>query len=274
MNHINDILKELILNINTESDPRELKVKETLFANFKLDPQKTIINYPSRPFNWKYFAGELYWYLLKDRKIEEISKYSSFWKKLINIDGTINSNYGHLYIGEQYKWVFESLKKDKNTRQAVAFYNRPEYQYVSNKDFICTLYNLFFIRDNKLHMKVQMRSSDLWYGISYDAPWFGVILQSLYLDLKNNVYPDLELGYYYHFSDNLHFYERHFNLSEEILKETPIKNDVLILKKPLFSYDSRIQFSDSAKEFISEMRIANGKDVDYKKILNILFEIR
>jgi len=273
MNHINDILKNLISNIESECDPRNLKVKECLFAKFELDPRKTIINYPSRPFNWKYFAGEFYWYLIKDRKIEEISKYSSFWKKLTNIDSTINSNYGHLYIGDQYKWVFDSLSNDKNTRQAVAFYNRPEYQYPSNKDFICTLYNLFYIRDNKLHMKVQMRSSDLWYGISYDAPWFGAIHQSLFLDLKN-VYPELKLGSYYHFSDNLHFYERHFDMSNDILKEKALKNDEIVLKDRLFYIDgSRILYTNNTKEFIEKMREANGKNVDYKEILKSVFEI-
>jgi len=271
MNHINDVLKDLIRNIDQECDPRNLKVKETLFANFKLDPRKTMIDYPSRPFNWKYFAGELYWYLLKDRKLDNIAKYSSFWKKLTNIDGTVNSNYGHLFIGDQFKWSYECLASDKNTRQAVSFYNRPEYQYSSNKDFVCTLYNLFFIRDNKLNMKAQMRSSDLWYGISYDAPWFGTIQQSMFLSLKK-IYPDLELGYYYHSSDNLHFYERHFDLSERVLRETPASLITMTLKEPLFEIDgTQVRLLDNTKEFISKMRDADGKDVDYKEILSTLY---
>lgn len=272
MNHINEVLKDLIKNIDQECDPRNLKVKETLFAQFKLDPRKTTIDYPSRPFNWKYFSGELFWYLLKDRKLDNISKYSSFWKKLTNIDGTVNSNYGHLFIGDQFKWAYECLENDKNTRQAVSFYNRPEYQYTSNKDFVCTLYNLFFIRDNKLHMKAQMRSSDLWYGISYDAPWFGTIQQSMFLSLKK-IYPELELGYYHHASDNLHFYERHFDLSEKVLRETPSSLITMTLKEPLFEIEGiDVKLTGNTLEFISKMREADGQDVDYKKILSTLYE--
>ena len=268
---INQEVKRLLNEINDENTPRDLKVKEKLFSSFSVDPTTVIIDHPERKFNWKYFAGELYWYLLKDRKIEEISHYSSFWKKLTNIDGTVNSNYGALYIGDQFKWVYESLKRDKNTRQAIALYNRPEYQYSSNKDFICTLYTWFYIKDDTLNMKAQMRSSDLFYGISYDAPWFGTVLQSLYLNLKP-LYPTLKLGTYYHHSDNLHFYERHFKLAE-VMKKTDFNQDITMwLKEPLFSLEGmQLNYSDDVNKFISEMRDLKGKDTDYKKVLESIY---
>lgn len=268
---INQEVNRLLTEINEENSPRDLKVKEKLFASFKIDPTCVIIDHTARKFNWKYFAGELYWYLLKDRKIEEIAHYSSFWKNLTNIDGTINSNYGALYIGDQFKWVYESLKKDKNTRQAIALYNRPEYQYLSNKDFICTLYTWFYIKNDVLNMKVQMRSSDLFYGICYDAPWFGTVLQSLYLNLKE-IYPNLKLGTYYHYSDNMHYYERHFELADK-MKNTPFNNDITMwLKKPLFKLEGmNIVYSNDVKNFISIMRDIKGQETDYKKILETIY---
>ena len=41
----------------TESQPRDMKVKEVLLADFDIDPAKPIANFESRPFNWKYLAG-------------------------------------------------------------------------------------------------------------------------------------------------------------------------------------------------------------------------
>ena len=140
----------------------------------------------------------------------------------------INSNYGSLVIGEQLEWVINSLRSDKNTRQAIAFFNRPQFQFEGNKDFVCTMYANFFIRNNKLNMKVQMRSNDMFYGLTFDAPFFAFLHQSVYHCLLD-LYTDLELGNYYHCADNMHFYEKHFNLAEKIISSTA-KNKVYALK--------------------------------------------
>jgi len=78
------------------------------------------------------------------------------------------------------------------------------------------MYLNFFIRNNKLNMKLNIRSNDIFYGFSYDVPWFSFILQYMYLWLKETKYPDLELGSYYHYADNIHYYERHFELIDKI----------------------------------------------------------
>lgn len=268
---INQEIKRLLNEINDNNAPRDLKVKEKLFASFAVDPTTVIIDHHVRKFNWKYFAGELYWYLLKDRKIEEISYYSSFWKNLTNVDGTVNSNYGALYIGDQFKWVYESLKKDKNTRQAIALYNRPEYQYASNKDFICTLYTWFYIKNDTLNMKAQMRSSDIFYGLTFDAPWFGTVLQSLYLNLKQ-LYPNLKLGTYHHYSDNMHYYERHFKLADKMKNSDFCQDTTMWLKEPLFSVEGmHLSYGKNVNKFISVMGELKGQDIDYKKILETLY---
>ena len=93
------------------------------------------------------------------------------------------------------------------------------------------MYANFFIRNNALHMKIQMRSNDIFYGLTFDAPFFSFLQQSVYLKLKET-YPDLELGMYYHYADNLHFYERHFDLASEIRFEEIITSRVRIYIYP------------------------------------------
>lgn len=214
-----ETLRDKIEFINNcdESAPRDLKVKEDLLTHLELDPRDCIADFKDRPFNFKYFAGELAWYLKKDRDVSYINNFSTFWKHITN-PGTneINSNYGALVFNEQMEWVVENLRNDMNSRQAIMFFNRPDYQFEGNKDFVCTMYANFFIRDNRLNMKLQMRSNDVFYGLTFDAPFFSFLHQSVYLILKDT-YPDLELGSYYHFADNMHFYERHFDLAEDII---------------------------------------------------------
>jgi thymidylate synthase len=167
----NNKFKDLILDIEKNgsvTQPRDMKVKELTVQTLEFDPSLPFANFNKRKFNWKYFAGELAWYLRKDRDVDYIGQFSGMWSTLTN-PGTneINSNYGSLLFNDQLQWVLDSLKADKNTRQAIAFLNQPKFQFKGNKDFVCTMYLNFFIRDNKLNMKVQMRSNDIFYGLTF-----------------------------------------------------------------------------------------------------------
>jgi len=282
MTDFSNILKEAILQIDTFGDlskPRDLEVKELLLADITIDPKKPIANFESRKFNWKYFTGEMAWYLHRDTDISYINKFSNFWKGITN-QGTnqINSNYGALVINnEQIGWVVDSLLADDNSRQAIMFFNQPKFQFKGNKDFVCTMYANFFIRDNKLNMKIQMRSNDVFYGLTFDAPFFSFLMQSVYLILKkDDKYKSLELGDYYHFADNLHFYERHFELAEKIKQEDLKDNSTsLILKQPLVDYkDGNVFLTDAGIEFVTRVDQTRGdSDVNYRAILSDYFTL-
>jgi thymidylate synthase len=275
INHIDDE--------GQESQPRDLKVKESILSSFVINPTQPIANFKNRKFNWKYLAGELAWYLNQDRDVDFIGNFSKFWSKLTN-PGTneINSNYGSLVFNkEQFGWVIDALIEDKNSRQAIMFFNQPKFQFKENKDFVCTMYANFFIRNNKLNMKIQMRSNDIFYGLTFDAPFFSFLQQSVYLKLKET-YPDLEIGAYYHFADNLHFYERHFELAESVKNEkiSPESEHTFILNKPFIDYDGdKVFLTDTANSFCKEIYESIGEDRstleqdDYKNILTKYFTI-
>jgi thymidylate synthase len=303
-NHINVQTFQLIEDLEAAgqtSSPRGLKTKEANLATLEIDPMFSVMDFPSRRFNWKYFAGELAWYLKGSSSIEFINNFSSFWKG-ITPSGHANSNYGSLMFGphpstvyskdvdgypklpvNQLEWVYDSLVKDSNTRQAVAFFNSPYFQYEGNKDFVCTMYINFWIRKGYLDMKVQMRSNDIFFGLSYDAPWFSTIMQSMYLNLKE-VYPDLKLGVYYHCADNIHFYERHFELADKILDQGIDTTVKMTLINPLFRFEKsesghRLIISEKAASFVKMIDdiVENGelpKDQSYwKTTLGYLCEI-
>jgi len=274
-----DLIKA-IEGYNMESQPRGMKVKESLMTSFDISPIEPIANFKDREFNFKYFAGELAWYLHRDRDVKYISHFSKFWQSLTNPNtNEINSNYGSLVINdEQLGWVVDSLIKDKNSRQAIMFFNRPEFQFEDNKDFVCTLYSNFFIRDNKLFMKVQMRSNDIFFGLTFDAPFFAFLHQSVYLILKEH-YPDLELGMYFHHVDNIHFYERHFDLADKIKQNGAGENYKMVLKRPMISYKNGSTYlTDSGKEYTNRIDSAikreqsTGTQENYKSILQDYFE--
>jgi thymidylate synthase len=50
-----------------------------------------------------------------------------------------------------------------------------------------------------------MRSNDLWFGFCNDQYCFSKLQELIALKLN------LEIGWYYHFANNLHLYDKHFD---------------------------------------------------------------
>jgi len=152
--------------------------------------------------------------------VADFEKISKFWGKLANPDGTVNSAYGYLIKGladhghpefegvmrTPYQWCLESLQADKDTRQALMRFSRPEHFYKDVKDFTCTTHGNWLIRDNALHLSIVMRSNDVVKGTAYDWPYFMGLMDDMLLDLKDT-YPDLEKGTFTHMAHSLHIYE-------------------------------------------------------------------
>lgn len=272
---------EKISSEGLESSPRGQAVKELFLEKLTINPLFPIPDFRDRSFNWKYLAGELAWYMKGSRNIEFINNFSNFWKGIADENGCINSNYGNLLIyGNQFHWAYNSLVKDQNTRQAISFISRPDFQYEGNKDFVCTVYLNFWIRNGELNMKVQMRSNDLFYGYSYDVPFFAIIMQTMWHNLRKH-YPDLKIGKYYHCADNIHYYEKHFEVAEKIMQDKSNEPALFFYSKgPLFTVedDDTIKFSKEAQDFMEEIdELIENKQITNetcKKALSKLFIIQ
>lgn len=234
------------------SAPRGQKVRELLNFQFEilqpkpepivtkdLERNKVIESYSQKEFDL---------YESCTNSAEDFGKASKFWLKLANPDGTVNSAYGHLiwkkkshgsdFEQESYtispsqgpgdgsisgvrpvrrtpwEWAKESLRRDKDTRQAILRFSLPEHQWFGNLDQTCTLHGIFMIRENRLNLTINMRSNDLTLGLVYDLPWFISLIYKMRQELLD-IYPDLEIGSYTHYVHNLHIYDRD---EERILK--------------------------------------------------------
>lgn len=204
--------------------PRGQRVHEITNCRLEIkNPWLCFYENNRRSSQYKYIAAELLWYLSGDRSLDFISQFSAFWKNITNPDITVNSNYGWLLFYEKYapiwttqwQWAYDSLFNDKDTRQAVMHFNLPKHQFLNNKDFVCTMYGDFLIRDEKLHFTIHMRSNDAILGLPTDMPFFCLLHINMW-KLLSKVYPGLELGTYTHFVNSMHLYERNFQLVKEM----------------------------------------------------------
>lgn len=216
--------------------PRDMEIKENCDVALVIeDPLSCLYENPVRSSQFKYISAELLWYFMGRNDVEYISKFAKFWESIQNEDGTVNSAYGHLLFSTpnehgftQYHWAFESLRKDKDSRQAVMHFNLPIHQRIGNKDFVCTMYGIFQIRDNKLNLTVSMRSNDVILGLPTDIAFFATLQSQMLFHLVmhgGEEFKELELGTYTHIANSFHVYERHFDLVERMIKEDfkPIK---------------------------------------------------
>ena len=235
------LLADLMGPEGKESDPKSSSTKEIVDVCIELEnPLNCLYSNEIRSSKNKYIAAELIWYFLGRNDVDFISKYAKFWKTIQNKDETVNSAYGNLIFKEtnehmytEYQWALESLEKDKDSRQAVMHFNKPHHQWNGNKDFVCTMYASFLIRNNKLRMSVKMRSNDVILGMPTDIAFFTVLQQQMLNHLRRT-YPDLELGKYSHVIDSMHIYNRDFEKALDMLhyqfenKQMPILDNDLI----------------------------------------------
>lgn len=214
-------LEDVYFNYEYRCAPRDQPVREKLNYSFKItDPTDDAIVTNDEDRNRviaRYTKKEKDLYNSCSNRVEDFAQASKFWKHIANPDGTVNSAYGWLIwknksVGSKTKmtpweWALNSLKADRDTRQAVLKFSTPDVHVAGIKDFICTMHGNFLIRDNKLHLSIVMRSNDLHKGLVYDLPWFCSLIHRMVDELRDT-YPDLQPGSYTHTAHSMHIYER------------------------------------------------------------------
>ena len=189
--------------------------RELLFESFEItDPTAIDIKVEDRKFSTGYALTEWLWYLSCDRNTNNIGKMAKIWNQISDNKGEVESNYG-TYIAPQWSWILGELTDDRDSRRATIVINQVHHKFSNEKDYPCTQYIQFFIRENKLHMGVNMRSNDLIFGLCNDVFTFCLFHQLMLNDL-NDRGAELELGSYFHHAGSLHVYERHFNMVSDI----------------------------------------------------------
>jgi len=216
---IKNIFKSKLLNEKFVIDRTGQKTIEIIGASFHAD-KPAIFGEP----NQDYINRELLWYKSQITNVNAIEgKVPAAWKLAANDYGEINSNYGQIIYSDkyhhQYGRVLDELLENPDGRRASMIYNRPsiweEYNENGKSDFICTNAVTYYIRNDKLHCVVQMRSNDVVFGYKNDYAWQLFVLEDMvkdYNDCKSQNYEEIKAGNIMWQVQNLHVYERHFDL--------------------------------------------------------------
>jgi len=144
------------------------------------------------------------------------------------LDGILDFRIGHGWdytyhsrMQEQYSFLISELKRNKDSRRAVIDI-RDWKKDITSTSPACLQNMQFFIRNNKLHLKVLMRSNDATEATFMNAFAFIMFQKKIADELG------VAVGSYVHRANSFHCYEKDFKMLEGYVKAIKEKklNDI------------------------------------------------
>lgn len=113
-------------------------------------------------------------------------------------------------VRRQLPLIVDELLSSPESRRAVVYVGRDDDLFnigeATANEMPCTMTWQFLLRDEELHMIVNMRSWDAVWGLSYDVPCFVAVQTAVARAIGAFAGP------YHHHAGSFHLYERHWGL--------------------------------------------------------------
>jgi thymidylate synthase len=143
-------------------------------------------------------------HIVGDDSLAPLTQFVPGFSKYSTNGRTIDGAYGkRFHANEQLDKIIMMLRKDPMTRRAVlSVYMGPvDLWGGGGLNTPCTLNFHFLVRDEKLNMKVMMRSNDVILGLTNDVFTFTMLHEYI------SSHVEIPIGDYTHFASSLHLYE-------------------------------------------------------------------
>lgn len=211
-------------------------------------PYERVLFDSDRDANPFFHLFESIWMLGGRNDVEFLQKFNSTIGQFSDDGLTLHGAYGHRWRNhfdhDQIDGVIKALVGDPNTRRAVLAmwdpYIDPPVAAAGGKDVPCNTHVYFNVRpDNKLDMTVCNRSNDMVWGC-YGAN--AVHMSVLHEYVASAV--GRPMGFYYQVSNDLHIYEKHWNLIKGAKSDEISPYDVIGDHVPLVADDETISMFD------------------------------
>lgn len=213
----NNVLYDILV-FGDRTSPRGRETKELLGYSFTItNPRDRLVFSENRKLNLFFCIGNFLWVMSKSNKLDYIKYYNprgvnfshdgeilpgAYGKRIFDIDGV-----------NQYEQCIKELKIDPDSRRAIISIHLPQHDWRGYLDTPCTSDFQLFIRNGKLHMINHMRSQSAAMVMPYDIFLMTMIQEYMALELG------VELGYYQHICNSIHYFREEEEFVEKIIEE-------------------------------------------------------
>lgn len=168
----------------------------------KRDSTFNLLDVEERKLNYRFAVAEWLWMMFGHSDVDTIAQYNGVMRNYSDDGMWLTGAYGPPIFGARFR-VLRQLTDDPETRQAVIVIPRPNMP--KTKDEPCTTSLQFLLRDGKLNLIVNMRSSDAWLGVPYDTYTFTMI-QNCFAAVLG-----VQRGWFSMHAGSAHLYDRDFD---------------------------------------------------------------
>lgn len=195
------------------------------------DPRNRFVWNKARDMNYEFAMKFFLWMLNGDTDFSYVAGSNANAKNFQDApkdDKAMPANFSTAYgprIVKQLPYILTELARDKESRRCVIhILNEGDLDMLgtdTKEEYPCTDSLTFMIRDNKLHMYTHMRSNNMVLTFCYDMFNFTMFHEYMLREL-HKVYPDLQLGTYYHNIVSAHYFDREQGLVDAILDTSEV----------------------------------------------------
>ena len=214
--------------------------------SLRFDLSKEFPLLTTKKMSIKSIIGELLWFISGSTNALELEeKYGcTIWREWSDEYGKLGKVYGHQWrnFGEynegyeyskgfdQLKWLINEIKTNPTSRRLYVTSANPNDRYDQALD-CCHNYFQVVIKNGKLNLYFQMRSTDAFLGLPYNIASYTLLAHMLALETG------YEVGELVYSGVDVHLYSNHIEQAKEQLKREPKGFPTLVVNdKPFFDY--------------------------------------
>lgn len=244
-------------NLAEEAESRNGKVKqiECPVTTVYYNPERRVLMNKWRDANPFFHLFEAMWMLGGRNDVAFLDNFTSGMGQFSDDGVTLHGAYGwrwrEHFKDDQLERAIDALRTNSADRRVVVSmwdpYIDPQVGEVGGKDVPCNTQIYFNVKRGRLDMTVTNRSNDaIWGAYGANAVHMSFLLE--YMALATG----LPMGIYYQVSNNLHVYERHFELIDRSRTEAGIYHGDWIGGPPLFDPVNRPVFDRDLGRFLAD----------------------
>ncbi len=166
-------------------------------------------------------AAETAWCFMGATSVSWHNRYTKVWDAFADNNGDVMEAYGYrwkyAFKIDQIQAAIDRLRIDPTDRRVwISSYHPLDLANMGQKTVPCPVGFTLSTHDNRLNSSIMIRSSDVFLGLPIDMMRHALVMRAI----ANSISCDMQLGHMRVTLAHPHIYERYWDITLEMLKQT------------------------------------------------------